>query len=191
MKLYSTSLSPECHRVRIVLNLKQLDYELVSVDDKQSATVPVLQISDDQTLRQSLAIIEYLEEIEPKPRLLPDNPELKARVRSFSHCIACDVQPMLSDPLGLETERFTDEELHLRLMRGLEALEYTLAHQAFTGTYCFGESLTMADVLLIPLVSMARRLKVAMSPYPHIGRIYDNCTHIPAFGDATPERQPL
>ena len=191
MKLYSASLSPECHRVRIVLNLKQLEYELVSVTEEGYATAPVLQTGEDQRIRQSLAIIEYLEEISPKPRLLPESSDLRARVRSFSHCIACDVQPMLSDPLGLETERFTEEELNLRLMRGLDALEYALAHQANTGTYCFGESLTMADVMLIPLVSMARRLRIAMSPYPHIERIYDNCTHIPAFGDAAPERQPL
>ncbi|WP_461534590.1 glutathione S-transferase N-terminal domain-containing protein [Spongorhabdus nitratireducens] len=190
MKLYSTRLSPECQRVRIALNLKQIDYELVSAEKEQSAAAPVLLTEGEQSIRQSLAIIEYLEEICPRPGLLPEDRELRARVRSFSHCIACDVQPMLSDPLGLESERFTEEELSQRVMRGLHALEYTLARQAITGTYCFGECLTMADVLLVPLVSMARRMKITMSTYPHIDRIYENCMHLTPFMDAAPELHP-
>jgi maleylacetoacetate isomerase len=210
MKLYTYYRSSAAYRVRIALNLKGLEHEDTFVhlrqQDQRAADylavnpqglVPTLIDDDNTAIGQSLAILEYLEERYPQPPLRPGSPAGRARVRQLAMIVACDIHPIdnlkvlnfLTGDLGV------DEAGRLRWYRhwvdeGFAAMEAILANQAATGTFCHGDSPTIADVCLVPQVYNAGRFEVDMAPYPTIRRINEACLALPAFADAAPEKQP-
>ncbi|CAN7941603.1 unnamed protein product, partial [Ixodes hexagonus] len=150
--------------------------------------LPVLEI-DGEYLSQSLAIIEYLEEKYPEPRLLPEDPLLRAKVRAIAQLIASGIQPLqnLAVISRIEQEKRTEWSTHY-ITKGFKALEAILSKTA--GKYCVGDSVTVADTCLVPQVNNAKRLRVDMTPYPTIVRVNTALVQLPAFKIAHPSRQP-
>ncbi|MGO8828677.1 MAG: maleylacetoacetate isomerase [Steroidobacteraceae bacterium] len=209
MILYGYPLSSASYRVRIALNLKGLEAAAVTKRLRQGehrqadflqlnpqGFVPALGLEDGVVLTQSIAIIEYLEEMHPHPPLLPQAPAARARVRSLSLLIACDVHPLnnlrvlqyLEARLGLD-QSARDAWYHHWVHAGFAALEQTLARDSPAGRFCHGGTPSMADVCLVPQVFNARRFAVDLNPYPRIVAIDAACREIPAFAAAAPERQ--
>ena len=147
-------------------------------------------------LTQSLAIIEYLEELHPLPPLLPARPAERARVRALCQLIACDVHPLnnlrvlkyLEAQLGLDESARNAWYQHW-IHQGFAALEQSLMRGPRVGRFCHGDAPGMADVLLVPQVFNARRFAVDLAAYPRIAAIDAACRAIPAFAEAAPERQ--
>ena len=208
MKLYSYFRSTAAYRVRIALNVKGLPYDYVPVNllagEQKSpgylgrnpqGLVPALEMEDGELLSQSVAILEWLEETQPSPALLPEDPLARARVRSLVNSIACDIHPLnnvsvlnyLRGPLGAD-----DQQVHqwycTWVQRGFDAIERTLA--ANDSPCCFGEQPTLADVCLVPQVFNARRFSIPMKHYRHIRRVADHCGSLQAFARAHPNAQP-
>jgi maleylpyruvate isomerase len=211
MKLYTFFRSSAAYRVRIALNLKGLAYEALPVHLSRGggeqfapayrmlnpqSLVPVLQ-DGEHALTQSLAIIEYLEETHPQPRLMPKTPVERARVRALALAVACEVHPLnntrvlsyLSGPMGLGDEA-KRTWYHHWIALGLGALEAKLAAERETGSFCHGDAPGLADCCLVPQLANARRFKCDVSPYPTLLRIEKNCQALDAFQRAAPERQP-
>lgn len=210
MKLYSYFRSSAAYRVRIALNLKGLDAEIIPVhllkDGGQqrkpdylalnpSALVPTL-VDGDFALGQSMAILEYLEETHPQPALLPIEPKARARVRAMAQVIASDIHPLnnlrvlqyMKHSLGID-DAGRDEWYRHWVDLGLTALETMLASSPDTGRFCHGDSPTFADVLLVPQVANARRLDCDLSAMPNIVRIDAECMALDAFAKAAPANQ--
>lgn len=209
MILYSYWRSSAAYRVRIALALKALPAEVVPVhllkEGGQQKTVAYQKLNPaqlvpclvdaDLTLNQSLAIIEYLDVLHPQVRLIPAEPLLGAQVRAFALDIACDIHPLnnlrvlqyLSGTLGIdETQKL--QWIQHWLSQGFSALEQRLAQTA--GDCCFGDQLTLADVVLVPQVYNAIRFQLDLSTYPQINRLYQRLSQLPAFVQAAPEQQP-
>jgi maleylacetoacetate isomerase len=208
MKLYSYFRSSAAFRVRIALNLKGVDYEIVPIhlirDGGAHRTaqyrqvnpqmrVPALEVSPGQVLIQSQAIIDYLDELYPDPPLLPADPTRRARVRAVAQIIACDIHPLnnsgtlayLRDPLGHGSSVINAWYAHW-VREGFDAIEELIG----PGPYAFGEQVSLADVFLVPQVFNARRLKVPLDKYPKIAEVDAACRRIAAFEHAAPENQP-
>lgn len=211
LRLYTYWRSTAAYRVRIALNLKKLRHELVPVhltrdggeqhlpsyiELNPQALVPTL-TDGERILRQSLAMLEYLDEVYPEPPLLPATPRDRARVRGIANLIACDIHPLNN----LRVLQFLEKEMgqgdnarrnwyHYWLEDGFRALETLLADHPSTGIFCEGDEPTFADICLVPQVYNARRFEVDMNPYPTIARIDEACRSMPAFADAAPENQP-
>jgi maleylacetoacetate isomerase/maleylpyruvate isomerase len=206
--LYGYFRSSAAYRVRIALNLKGLAYRQAAVSlvkaEQRSADflalnpqglVPALQ-DGEVLLTQSLAICEYLDDAYPDTvQLLPADPVLRARVRAFAQAIACDIHPVNNLRIlnYLKTELGQDEAARNTWYRhwvqeGFAALEVQLA--AASGSYCFGERVTLADVCLLPQVFNAQRFEVDMAAYPRLVAIAAALATLPAFADAHPARQP-
>ena len=202
--------SSAAYRVRIGLNLKGLPWQARAVHlvrdggEQHSADyramnpqelVPTLQ-HGQQTLVQSMAILEYLEEVFPAPPLLPTDPLGRARVRGLAQLIGCDVHPInnlrvmqyLERSLEVPAEARTAWTLHW-MHEGLGALESMLAASPATGTFCHGEQPGLADACLVPQLYNARRFSLDLAPYPLLQRIETACLALPAFDAARPERQ--
>ncbi len=209
MKLYSYFRSSAAFRVRIALNLKKLDYETAAIhlrrNDQSKAEyrgvnpqglVPTLE-HDGQALIQSLAIIEYLDEIHPEPPLLPKDPADRARVRALADIVACDIHPInnlrvlryLTHQLGHDEAAIGSWYNHW-IAAGFEALEPLLAGDGRTGAFCHGDSPGLADLTLVPQVINAERYHLDLAPYPTLTRIYENCDRLDAFSAARPNKQP-
>jgi maleylpyruvate isomerase len=209
MKIYNYFRSGTSHRLRIVLNLKALEWTYVAVDLRAEAhlsahfmalnpqgLVPAL-IDGDLVLTQSPAIIEWLEERYPTPALLPTNAEDRARVRALAAVVGCDIHP-LNNRRVLEYLRHTlgaDEAAVLDwcstwIRSGFEALESMLAADGRRGRYCFGDQAGLADAYLVAQVESARRFQVDLSQYPQIFAIDQACAALPAFERAAPKSQP-
>jgi maleylacetoacetate isomerase len=206
MKLYSYYRSSAAYRVRIALNLKQVDYDLVSVNlvkGEQTAEpytemnpqglVPLLETNDGNVISQSLAICEWLEASYPDPALIPVEPYEAARVRACALLIACEIHPLnnlriltyLEDDMKLTPEQ-KDGWYHHWVTKGFDALEKLISG----APYCIGDSATLADAFLIPQVFNALRFDVDMSAYPGITSIYNACNETQPFVDARPDNQP-
>ena len=180
MKLYDYYRSSASYRVRIALNLKQISYEslpvhLVSEKGEQHQSnylnlnpqglVPTLD-ENGHILSQSLAIIEYIEEINPTPPLLPQNPLGRAQVRSLALLIACDMHPLNNLRVLHElrqqfqaTEIQIEHWYHHWLKKGFDALERRLQNLSRKNHVCYGHDVTLADICLIPQVYNAKRFK--------------------------------
>ncbi|XP_047650879.1 maleylacetoacetate isomerase isoform X1 [Phacochoerus africanus] len=201
--LYSYFRSSCSWRVRIALALKNIDYEIVTInlikDGGQQFSkefqalnpmkqVPALKI-DGITLSQSLAIIEYLEETRPTPRLLPQDPKKRAQVRMISDLLASGIQPLQNlsvlNQVGKENQLTWAQRV---IAPGFNALEQIL--QSTAGKYCMGDEVSMADLCLVPQVANAERYKVDLSPYPTISRINKSLLALEAFQVSHPSRQP-
>jgi len=209
IKLYSYFRSSAAYRVRIALNLKSLSYEYLPVhlvkgeqrDERYralnpQALVPML-VDDGETITQSMAIIEYLDEKFPDPPLLPPTPEARARVRSIAQVIACDIHPLnnlrvlkyLTGTLGASEDAKNAWYRHW-IELGLAAIEARLAADSRTGAFCHGAAPTLADVCLVPQLANARRYDFSIEAYPTLGRIESHCLALDAFARAAPARQP-
>lgn len=145
-------------------------------------------------LTQSLAIIEYLDEIHPDPPLLPATSLARARVRAFALAIACDIHPVQNlrvlarlRALGL-AEPQVQAWAHDTIAEGLDACEALLAGQP--GPYCFGDAPGLADLCLAPQLFNARRFAVPLDGLARLLRAEAACLALPAFADAVAERQP-
>jgi maleylacetoacetate isomerase len=210
MQLYTYFRSSAAYRVRIGLSLKGLSAEARFVDLRGGAQlaaeyralnpqglVPLL-VDDGFVLSQSLAILEYLDEIAPEPPLLPQDPRGRARVRSLAYVVACDIHPLqnLRVQRYLARELGHDEAAVLGWVRrwigaGLGALEALVAGHPETGRLCHGDSPTLADVCLVPQLANADRYGCwDPGAWPTLARIRDACATLDAFRAAEPSRQP-
>lgn len=211
MKLYSFFRSSAAYRVRIALNLKSLGYEYLAVHLSRGggeqlhpdflsvnpqALVPVLE-DGAQILSQSLAIIEYLDEIHPSPPLLPKAPAERARVRALSQTIACEIHPLnnlrvlnyLTKVAGVSDDTKNAWYRHW-VAEGFKSLEARIAGHPATGNFCHGDAPGIADCCLVPQMANARRFKCDLSQYPTLVAIDRRCQALEAFQRAAPERQP-
>jgi maleylacetoacetate isomerase len=202
--------SSSAYRVRIALNLKGIGYEsrpvhLVRDGGEQHRSaylavnplglVPAL-VHGGETIVQSMAICEYLEEVFPQTPLLPATARERARVRSIAQTIASEIQPMnnlavtayLRDQMGQDSEAIS--RWYARWVeRGFGAVEAWLAAPE-TGRFCHGDRPSLADCYLVPQVYNAERFDCDLGPYPLIRQIAAECRSLPAFGNAAPENQP-
>lgn len=215
MKLYSYFRSSASYRVRIALSLKGLPYETVPVHLTKNggeqfspeyrklnpdALVPAL-IDDSAEhsalLTQSLAMIEYLEEVYPEPPLLPKAPADRAYVRSIGLSIASEIHPLNN----LRVLRYLVRDLKVSeddkdvwyrhwCEHGLAAVETVLANDSRVGKFCYGDSPTLADCLLIPQIANAQRFNCNLSAMPTIMRINQTCLALAPFANAAPAMQP-
>jgi maleylacetoacetate isomerase len=210
MKLYSFWRSLATFRVRIALNLKGLAPDVVNIDLMKGQQcepnfralnpqmlIPALIEDDGRALFQSLAILEYLDEVRPSPPLLPSEPYGRARVRALAMIVACDAHPLIVPRVRnfLERELKLDEATRLKWIRhwigeALVALETHLGRDPQTGRYCHGDSVTTADICLVSQAVGARLFDVSLAPYPTVTRIVDACLTQDAFARAHPLKQP-
>lgn len=207
MKLYTYFRSSAAYRVRIALNLKDQPYEMVPIhlgkDGGRHKTaefrainpqmrVPALTLSNGATIIQSLAIIEYLEEVFPEPALLPVDALERAHVRAVAQIVASDIHP-LNNLVTLNTlkklghdQAAIDEWYRSWVIAGFEAIEPLIR----PGPYAFGSRVSMADVCLVPQVFNARRFKTPLDAFPKILAVEAACAKLAAFDKARPENQP-
>jgi maleylacetoacetate isomerase len=208
MILYGYPMSSASYRVRIALALKGIEVTTVTkqlrrgeqrakdfLEINPQGFVPVLSLDDGQALPQSLAIIEYLDEVYPQPPLLPAAPIERARVRALSLLIACDIHPLnnlrvlqyLEGSLG-EAQSARDTWYRHWIEAGFEALEEALGRDPMRGRFCYGDAPSLADVCVVPQVFNARRYSVDLVPFPRIVAIDAACHEIAAFASAAPEK---
>ncbi len=208
MKLYSYFRSSAAYRVRIAFNLKGLTCDMISIHLQKEGglnkkpefravnpqmRVPALKLDSGDVLIQSLAIIEYVDEIHPQPPLLPRDALERAKVRALAQIIACDIHPLnnvgplryLKNQMGQEQAKI-DAWYHHWILDGFDAIEAMLR----PGPYAFGTEITLADICLVPQVYNARRLKVPLDRFPKIVAVDAACGKLAAFDKARPENQP-
>jgi maleylacetoacetate isomerase/maleylpyruvate isomerase len=209
MKLYTFFRSSAAFRVRIALNIKGLQYESVpkafARNEHRAADylalnpqglLPAL-ATDGVVLSQSLAIIEYLNERHPVPPLLPDDPLDRARVRSMALAIACEIHPLnnlrvlnyLRNDLQQDDESVGTWYRHW-VSEGFRGLEQQAREFSAQGRYCFGDAVSLADVLLVPQMFNARRFKTDLTQFPTLVGISTHLEALPPFAAARPEVQP-
>jgi maleylpyruvate isomerase len=211
MKLYGFFLSSAAYRVRIALALKGLQCETASVHlgpgrDEQErpeflalnpqGLLPVL-VDGPAVLTQSLAIIEYLEELHPAPALLPARPADRAYVRAIALAIACEIHPLnnkrvlryLRGPLRASKED-KDQWYRHWIGQGLDQLEAQVRREPRVGRCAFGDEPGLAECCLVPQVTNALRFGCDLANVPTLMRIYEHCMAMPAFVRASPAHQP-
>lgn len=208
--LHNYFRSSTSYRVRIALELKEITYQYVAhhlrhgehLDPPYLAVnpqglVPALVWSDGTLITQSLAIIEFLDEVKPQPPLLPADAIGRAHVRMLAQMIACDIHPInnlrvltsLRNNFGAGDEDVANWFRHW-VNETFTPLEKLLAEGRQTGRFCHGDTPGLADICLVAQVTNNARFGVDMSPYPTISRINAACMELPAFQKAAPANQP-
>jgi maleylacetoacetate isomerase len=211
MRLYSFWRSLATFRVRIALNLKGIapteviDIDLMKGRQRDAAfravnpqmLLPALVEDDGTILYESLAILEYLDELHSQPPLLPTDPRGRARVRAMAQIVACDAHPLVVPRVReyLEHEFKLDEPTRTAWCRhwsaeAMRALETHLAQDQETGRYCHGDAITIADICLAGHAVGAKFFGVDMTPYPTVTRIANAALALEPFARAHPLRQP-
>ncbi|MEJ8851798.1 maleylacetoacetate isomerase [Variovorax rhizosphaerae] len=209
MKLHNYFRSSASYRVRIALNLKGLDYDYIPVHIARGdhlagpfaaisadMLVPVLE-DDGEHFSQSMAIMEYLDETQPEPPLLPRDPVGRARVRALSESIACEIHPVNN----LRVLKYLVRELKLDdvaknawyrhwVRVGLEAFERQLAQLPAGSSYCYGDTPTMADCCLVPQIFNAQRFDCDLNGLPRTMAAFETCMQLDAFRRAQPSNCP-
>lgn len=208
MKLYNFFRSSAAFRVRIALNLKQLPYETIpkafAKNEHRAADylalnpqglIPALAV-DDTVLSQSLAIIEYLDERQPSPPFLPADPLARAHVRSMALAIACDIHPLNNlRVLNYLRQNFAQDEAGVGkwyrhwITTGFQGLEVQARQHSTARRYCFGDTVSLADICLAPQIYNARRFDTDLTPFPTLVAISTHLESVPAFAAARPEVQ--
>lgn len=211
LALYGYWRSSAAYRVRIALNLKGVAYQdrpvhLLRDGGEQHLAayqainpqklIPAL-LDGERVVTQSLAIMEYLDEVQPQPPLLPEDPRGRARVRALAQTVACDIHPLgnLRVLQYLQHELGAGEAAKLAWSRhwieaGFDALEAMLAGHMATGRYCHGNTPGLADACLVPQAYNALRWQLPLARWPTIERIHAACNELEAFRRAAPEAQP-
>ncbi len=208
--LHNYFRSSTSYRVRIALALKGLDYEYVAhhlrfgkhreegfLAVNPQGLVPAMVWSDGAVVSQSLAIIEFIDEMAPEPPLLPADPHGRARVRMLAQMIGCDIHPVnnlrvlneLRRRFGADDAAVADWFRHW-VGETFRPMEKMLAESPETGRFCHGDTPGLADLCLVAQVANNGRFNVDMTPYPTINLIHAACMEIPAFVDAAPANQP-
>ena len=208
MKLHSYWRSSAAYRVRIALNLKALDYELLACDltaGEQSSQeylvtnpqglVPALE-HEGRVFTQSLAIIEYLDSVVSLPRLLPEEPAARAEVAALAQTIACEVHPLnnlrvtkyLRQELGQGDAAIQSWYEHW-MGTGFAALETFAAKHSANHKYLYGNEVTIADVCLVPQLYNARRFNIDLNAYPILVSVDAHMQTLAAVIAASPEQQ--
>ncbi len=209
LQLYTYWRSSAAYRVRVALNLKGLEYQSLATDlmvgehhgasyrdTNPQGLVPAL-VHEGSTIAQSLAIIEYLDEVFPQPPLLPADPLQRATVRAMAQAIACDVHPLnnlrvlqyLKSKLGRTAEDINAWYGHW-IHEGFAGLERMVAQHSTAGRYCFGDEPTVADACLVPQIYNANRFKIDVDAFPRLLQINAHLTTLAPFAAAAPEAQP-
>ena len=199
--LYDYWRSSSCTRVRIALALKFISYENmpISLIDGEQLSTDYLNINPEGlvpfwrdpviNLSQSLAIIEYLDDIYPKPKLLPTNLLERAKARQFAYLVSCDIHPLnnlrVKKYLNLNEDEWI-QWYHHWLQLGFTSYETLLEQNGFTGPYSLNDSVTIADLCLVPQVYNAHRFEFNMKRFPILQSIYDNCLDLGPFRLAMP-----
>ncbi len=208
MKLHGYWRSTAAYRVRIALHLKNIAFESISVHLVKnggeqhtsdystlnpSHLVPTL-VDGDFSLNQSLAIIDYLDQVYDEVPLYPKDLKLRAKVKALALDVACEIHPLnnlrvqqyLANSLAVN-EQAKQAWLEHWMELGFTAIEKQLQNSA--GTYCFADTISVADICLVAQVYNAIRFNVDMSAYPLINKVVENCNKLPAFIKAAPENQ--
>jgi len=209
MKLYTYFRSSAAFRARIALNLKGIEFEtlakgLLKNEHKTAeylavnpqGLVPALDVGDG-VVSQSLAIIEYLDETHPTPAFLPQDPLGRARVRAMAQSIACDIHPLNNmRVLNYLRREFKQDETAVNtwyrhwITEGFTALEANAREYSTSKRFLYDDSVTMADICLLPQMFNARRFEVNVAPFPTLVAISAHLESLPAFAAARPEVQP-
>jgi maleylacetoacetate isomerase len=211
MRLYTFWRSQATYRVRIALAIKGIEYESSFVDllkGDQFAeaydalnpghAVPTLVDGDSPPLVESLAIIDYLEEKQPTPPLLPADIRLRAHARAIAQMLAADVHPFIVPRVRtyLQREFGADEAARTKWLKhwqetGSRVVETVLARDSRTGRFCVGDRPSVADLCLVPHLTSAMMLyDCDLGQFPTCKRIFDACMALDAFSSTHPTKQP-
>lgn len=197
------------YRVRVALNLKGLSAHetIVNLDAGEQRSeaflkvnplgaIPALVEKGHAPLTQSLAILEFIDELQPSPALLPQGLHARARVRSLAAMLAADTHPLITPRVKkylASTSNFDDAAWRAWQIQwfttGLQALEHRLASEAETGMFCHGDTPTIADICLASIIVVTRIFKIDVPNIPTIDRIMAKCEALDAFAKAAPMRQ--
>lgn len=206
LMLYSYFRSSAAYRVRIALNLKGIEYATTAINllkgEQKTAAylavnrqglLPSLRVNSEQTIVQSTAILEWLEEAYTESPLLPRDFIKRAHVRGLCSMVACDIHPLnnlrvqhyLKQNLAVD-QTAKQKWLHHWMGEGFSVIESELA----VAPYALTEKPGMLDVYLIPQVFNALRFDLDMGAFPNIMAVYQACNQLAAFQKAAPENQP-